>query len=100
MVHTFNICHCHSDLSIVLVISSSRSDMLHQNPEQKSAVNKRIMSTNRIPTWIVQNDGSFASCVVTLPPNTSFHCESDAVVSMSQSIDVVGKMSGGILAGK
>ena len=58
------------------------------------------MSTNRIPTWIVQNDGSFASCVVTLPPNTGFHCESDAVVSMSQSIDVVGKMSGGVLAGK
>ena len=59
-----------------------------------------IMSTNQIPTWTVKNDGSFASISVSLPPNTGFHCESDAVVSMSQSIDVVGKMSGGVLAGK
>ena len=58
------------------------------------------MSTNNIPTWIVKNDGSFASVCIRLPPNTGFHCESDAVVSMSQSIDVVGKMSGGVLAGK
>ena len=48
----------------------------------------------------MKDDGSFASCMISLPPNTGFHCESDSVVSMSQSIDVVGKMSGGVLEGK
>lgn len=51
------------------------------------------------PTWQVKNEGSFSSVSVTLPPNTSFHCESDAVITMSQNIDVCGTMSGGILAG-
>ena len=51
------------------------------------------------PTWLVKNDGSFASVSITLPPNTNIHCESDAVVTMSQNIDVQGSMSGGILAG-
>ena len=48
--------------------------------------------------WQVKNEGSFASVSITLPPRTSFHCESDAVVSMSHDIDVRGAMSGGILS--
>jgi len=48
--------------------------------------------------WQVKNEGSFASVNVSLPPKASFHCESDAVVSMSHEIDVRGAMSGGILS--
>ncbi|KAL9186492.1 hypothetical protein ACHAXT_005730 [Thalassiosira profunda] len=51
------------------------------------------------PAWRVQNEGSFASVTVALPPSASFHCESDAVVSMSHTVDVRGAMSGGLLAG-
>ena len=51
------------------------------------------------PIWQVKNDGSFASVNITLPPNTGIHCESDAVITMSQNVDVRGAMSGGILAG-
>lgn len=50
------------------------------------------------PSWQVKNEGSFASVVITLPPRTTIHCESDAVVSMSREIDVRGAMSGGILS--
>mmetsp|Transcript_30812 Transcript_30812/g.74426 ORF Transcript_30812/g.74426 Transcript_30812/m.74426 type:complete len:302 (-) Transcript_30812:1744-2649(-) len=55
--------------------------------------------SNRQPTWQVKNEGSFASVCVTLPPESGFHCESDAVVTMSQNVDVRGAMSGGLLAG-
>lgn len=48
--------------------------------------------------WQVKNEGSFASVSVTLPPRTGFHCESDAVVSMSNEVDVRGAMSGGIIS--
>mmetsp|Transcript_14441 Transcript_14441/g.24072 ORF Transcript_14441/g.24072 Transcript_14441/m.24072 type:complete len:345 (-) Transcript_14441:615-1649(-) len=51
------------------------------------------------PAWKVENEGSFASVCVGLPPGTRIHCESDAVVTMSQSVDVRGVISGGILAG-
>jgi len=51
------------------------------------------------PAWKVENEGSFASVCVGLPPGTGIHCESDAVVTMSQSMDVRGVISGGILAG-
>lgn len=51
------------------------------------------------PSWQVKNEGSFASVRVALPPNTGFHCESDAVITMSQNIDVRGAMSGGVFAG-
>lgn len=51
------------------------------------------------PRWLVQNEGSFASVSIILPPGSSFHCESDAVVSMSQAVDVRGTLSGGVLAG-
>ena len=56
------------------------------------------MSSHRRPSWALKNDGSFASVCITLPPNSSFHCESDAVVTM-KDVDVRGSMSGGILAG-
>ena len=51
------------------------------------------------PAWKVENEGSFASVCVGLPPGTGIHCESDAVVTMSQSVDVRGVISGGVLAG-
>mmetsp|Transcript_24851 Transcript_24851/g.44707 ORF Transcript_24851/g.44707 Transcript_24851/m.44707 type:complete len:299 (+) Transcript_24851:177-1073(+) len=51
------------------------------------------------PSWQVKNEGSFASVSITLPPSSGFHCESDAVITMSQNVDVRGAMSGGILAG-
>mmetsp|Transcript_32299 Transcript_32299/g.55120 ORF Transcript_32299/g.55120 Transcript_32299/m.55120 type:complete len:306 (+) Transcript_32299:52-969(+) len=54
---------------------------------------------SRPPIWQVKNEGSFASVSVTLPPGSTFHCESDAVVTTSQNVDVRGAMSGGILAG-
>lgn len=56
------------------------------------------MSRLQRPTWQVKNEGSFASVSVTLPPSTTFHCESDAVITMSHHIDVRGTMSGGILS--
>ena len=56
------------------------------------------MQRQQQPAWQVKNEGSFASVVITLPPRTTFHCESDAVVSMSREIDVRGAMSGGILS--
>jgi len=49
------------------------------------------------PVWQVNSDGAFASVRITLPPGASCHCESDAVVTMSETIDVEGQMSGGIL---
>lgn len=55
--------------------------------------------TPTTPRWQVKNEGSFASIDVTLPPGATFHCESDAVITMSQNVDVRGAMSGGILAG-
>jgi uncharacterized protein (TIGR00266 family) len=51
------------------------------------------------PSWLIKNEGSFASVSVRLPPGSGFHCESDAVVTMSQGIDVQGALSGGLLAG-
>ena len=57
------------------------------------------MTINRQPSWQVKDEGSFASVSVTLPPNSSFHCESDAVITMSQTVDVRGAMSGGVFAG-
>lgn len=51
------------------------------------------------PAWKVENEGSFAAVCVGLPPGTGIHCESDAVVTMSQSVDVRGVISGGVLAG-
>jgi uncharacterized protein (AIM24 family) len=56
------------------------------------------MERQQRPVWQVKNEGSFASVSVTLPPKAIFHCESDAVVTMSHEIDVRGAMSGGILS--
>ena len=50
-----------------------------------------------LPSWSVLNGGSFASVCVEIPPNTGVKTESDAVVTMSQGIEVSGKVSGGIL---
>lgn len=55
--------------------------------------------SNQIPNWQIKNEGSFASISITLPPNSGFHCESDAVITMSPNVDVRGAMSGGIFAG-
>jgi len=49
-----------------------------------------------IPIWQVKNTSGFASVCITLPPNASCHCESDAVVTMSESVGVQGELSGGI----
>jgi len=66
----------------------------HRPPQTQ---NNMITSTHP-PTWQVKNEGSFASVSITLPPNTSFHCESDAVVT-KQNVDVRGVMMGGFRAG-
>lgn len=50
------------------------------------------------PTWRVSNSGSFASLQVQLPPHTEIHCESDAVVTFSQGIQVKGYLSGGFFS--
>jgi uncharacterized protein (TIGR00266 family) len=50
------------------------------------------------PTWTVSNSGSFASVKVQLPPHTEVHCESDAVVTFSQGIQVKGYLSGGFFS--
>lgn len=49
------------------------------------------------PQWEVNNEGSFASVLVKLPPGHGFYCETDAVVTMSRGIDVNGTLPGGIL---
>jgi uncharacterized protein (TIGR00266 family) len=51
------------------------------------------------PTWRVNNAGSFASVEVILPPHSEIDCETDAVVSFTQGIQVRGVMPGGILGG-
>eukprot|EP00586_Coscinodiscus_wailesii_P006389 CAMPEP_0172489240 /NCGR_PEP_ID=MMETSP1066-20121228/19110_1 /TAXON_ID=671091 /ORGANISM="Coscinodiscus wailesii, Strain CCMP2513" /LENGTH=334 /DNA_ID=CAMNT_0013256953 /DNA_START=66 /DNA_END=1070 /DNA_ORIENTATION=+ len=51
------------------------------------------------PAWTLENSGSFASIHVQVPPGTSINCESDAVVTFSQGIEVRGVLSGGLLAG-
>jgi uncharacterized protein (TIGR00266 family) len=48
------------------------------------------------PSWILKDPGSFASIHVKLPPGSSVNCESDAVVTFSQGVEVRGVMSGGI----
>jgi uncharacterized protein (TIGR00266 family) len=50
------------------------------------------------PTWTVSNSGSFAAIQVQLPPHTEVHCESDAVVTFSQGIQVKGYLSGGFFS--
>lgn len=55
------------------------------------------MTSSSSPTWSVQNDGSFASVSVLLPGHSEVCCESDAVVSFSESVTVRGTLSGGIL---
>lgn len=50
-----------------------------------------------LTNWRVLNEGSFASVRVELPPNASLKTESDAVVSMSETVQVSGQISGGIL---
>ena len=50
------------------------------------------------PTWCLENQASFASIHVILPPNTKVHCESDAVVTFSGGgTEVQGVLSGGSL---
>lgn len=49
------------------------------------------------PVWSVQNEGSFASIRVDLPAGAEVCCESDAVVSFSETVDVKGTLSGGLL---
>ena len=48
------------------------------------------------PTWCLENQASFASIHIILPPNTKVHCESDAVVTFS-GVEVQGVLSGGSL---
>ena len=52
-------------------------------------------------TWEVCNPGSFASVRVDLPvKGARLHCESDAVVTMSEGVDVRGELgSGGVMGG-
>lgn len=50
------------------------------------------------PTWCLENRGSFASIHVILPPHSQIHCESDAVVTFSEGVEVQGVLSGGIFA--
>mmetsp|Transcript_31212 Transcript_31212/g.61781 ORF Transcript_31212/g.61781 Transcript_31212/m.61781 type:complete len:289 (-) Transcript_31212:195-1061(-) len=50
------------------------------------------------PTWNILDSGSFASLSVRLPAGTSINCESDAVITMSDGVDVMGVMSGGLLS--
>lgn len=50
------------------------------------------------PSWILKDPGSFASIHVKLPPGKSVNCESDAVVTFSQGVQVRGVMSGGFFA--
>jgi len=47
------------------------------------------------PIWVVQNPGSFSSITIKLPPGTAIHCESDAVITFSQGVQVRGVMAGG-----
>ncbi len=50
-----------------------------------------------MPTsWRVNNEGSFASVSVQLSNNASIKTESDAVVSMSEGIEVGGHLQGGL----
>lgn len=56
-------------------------------------------TTPQPPHWQVLNEGSFASVRVRLPPSTAIHCESDAVVTMSHTVNVCGVVSGGLWAG-
>jgi uncharacterized protein (TIGR00266 family) len=57
------------------------------------------MSSQRQPSWILKDPGSFASIHVKLPPKASLNCESDAVVSFSQGVKVRGVLSWGLFAG-
>eukprot|EP00980_Cylindrotheca_fusiformis_P015606 scaffold4481_cov121-Cylindrotheca_fusiformis.AAC.2 len=50
------------------------------------------------PSWILKDPSSFASIHIKLPPGTAVNCESDAVVTFSQTVRVRGTMSGGILS--
>ena len=49
------------------------------------------------PSWILKDPGSFASIHVKLPPRTSVNCESDAVVSFSEGVQVRGVLTGGLI---
>jgi uncharacterized protein (TIGR00266 family) len=49
------------------------------------------------PSWILKDPGSFASIHVKLPSQTRVNCESDAVVSFSEGVQVRGVLTGGIL---
>ena len=51
---------------------------------------------DRSNRWTVVNSNSFASVNVILPPQSQIDTETDAVVCMSGSIDVQGKLTGGI----
>ena len=53
---------------------------------------------SRPPSWQVKDEGSFALVNITLSPDSGFHCESDTVVTTSQTIDIRGAVTGGILA--
>jgi uncharacterized protein (TIGR00266 family) len=55
------------------------------------------MATRPDPSWILKDPGSFASIHVKLPPGTLVNCESDAVVSFSQGVEVRGVMQGGLI---
>lgn len=48
------------------------------------------------PSWILKDPGSFTSISVKLPPGASINCESDAVITFSEGVQVKGVMSGGI----
>jgi len=45
--------------------------------------------------WAVRDPGSFSSINVLLPPGAAVHCESDAVITFSQGVQVRGVMAGG-----
>jgi uncharacterized protein (TIGR00266 family) len=49
------------------------------------------------PTWCLENQGSFASIHVILPPRTEVNCETDAVVTFSGGVEVTGALQGGFL---
>jgi uncharacterized protein (TIGR00266 family) len=51
------------------------------------------------PTWCLENQGSFASIHVILPPRTEVNCETDAVVTFSDGVEVTGALQGGFLGG-
>jgi uncharacterized protein (TIGR00266 family) len=55
-------------------------------------------ATTKDVKWEILNPGTFASVKVTLPPQSQIHCESDAIVTMTDHLTLTGSMRGGLFA--